>query len=225
MGKIALVEDDLVLKEFIQLNLELEGHEVICFENGKAIFEANNVLGRVDLIILDNMLPGKSGVDVCLEIRKSYATPILFLSAKSNTQDRIEGLRAGANDYLPKPFDLEELLLRVQALLPKNKPQYIVGNWEVDFDNLVAKEPSKELEYQLSKKEAALLKLFIQQENKVLSREEILDKVWGEDAYPTSRTIDNFVLTFRRIFEVDQKSPAYFHSIRGVGYKFTNKKK
>ncbi|MBM3164224.1 MAG: response regulator transcription factor [Bacteroidetes bacterium] len=224
MGKIALVEDDLVLKEFIQLNLELEGHEVICFENGKAIFEANNVLGRVDLIILDNMLPGKSGVDVCLEIRKSYATPILFLSAKSNTQDRIEGLRAGANDYLPKPFDLEELLLRVQALLPKNKPQYIVGNWEVDFDNLVAKEPSKELEYQLSKKEAALLKLFIQQENKVLSREEILDKVWGEDAYPTSRTIDNFVLTFRRIFEVDQKSPAYFHSIRGVGYKFTNKK-
>jgi len=225
MGKIALVEDDLVLKEFIQLNLELEGHEVICFENGKAIFEANNVLGRVDLIILDNMLPGKSGVDVCLEIRKSYATPILFLSAKSNTQDRIEGLRAGANDYLPKPFDLEELLLRVQALLPKNKPQYIVGNWEVDFDNLVAKEPSKELEYQLSKKEAALLKLFIQQENKVLSREEILDKVWGEDAYPTSRTIDNFVLTFRRIFEEDQKSPAYFHSIRGVGYKFTNKKK
>jgi len=224
MGKIALVEDDLVLKEFIQLNLELEGHEVICFENGKAIFEANNVLGRVDLIILDNMLPGKSGVDVCLEIRKSYATPILFLSAKSNTQDRIEGLRAGANDYLPKPFDLEELLLRVQALLPKNKPQYIVGTWEVDFDNLVAKEPSKELEYQLSKKEAALLKLFIQQENKVLSREEILDKVWGEDAYPTSRTIDNFVLTFRRIFEVDQKSPAYFHSIRGVGYKFTNKK-
>ncbi|MFM7724679.1 MAG: response regulator, partial [Bacteroidota bacterium] len=100
MAKIILVEDDAVLKEFIQLNLELEGHEVLFFDNGKLAFESISVLGQSDLIILDNMLPGKSGIDICHEIRKQYATPILFLSAKSNTQDRIEGLRAGANDYL-----------------------------------------------------------------------------------------------------------------------------
>jgi len=225
MAKIALVEDDLILKEFIQLNLELEGHEVISYTNGNAAVEGKHELSRCDLIILDNMLPGTSGIDLCLEIRKQYATPILFLSAKSNTQDRIEGLRAGANDYLPKPFDLEELLLRVQVLLPKTSFHYSIGSWEIDFDNLMALNVQNDTNHQFSKKEAALLKLFSLNENRVLSREEILDKVWGEDAYPTSRTIDNFVLTFRRIFEPDQKSPEYFHSIRGVGYKFTNKKK
>ena len=225
MAKIILVEDDAVLKEFIQLNLELEGHEVLFFDNGKLAFESISVLGQSDLIILDNMLPGKSGIDICLEIRKEFSTPILFLSAKSNTQDRIEGLRAGANDYLPKPFDLEELLLRVQVLLPKSRAQYFIGNWEIDFDNLTAVNVQNNGLHQFSKKEVALLKLFTLNENKVLPREEILDKVWGEDAYPTSRTIDNFVLTFRRIFEPDQKAPAFFHSIRGVGYKFTNKNK
>ncbi len=225
MAKIALVEDDLILKEFIQLNLELEGHEVITFTNGTAAVEGKIELSRCDLIILDNMLPGKSGIDICHEIRMQYTTPILFLSAKSNTQDRIEGLRAGANDYLPKPFDLEELLLRVQVLLPKTSQQYFIGPWEIDFDNLTAVNVQNNGLHQFSKKEAALLKLFTLNENKVLPREEILDKVWGEDAYPTSRTIDNFVLTFRRIFEPDQKAPAFFHSIRGVGYKFTNKNK
>jgi two-component system alkaline phosphatase synthesis response regulator PhoP len=224
MAKIALVEDDLILKEFIQLNLELEGHEVITFTNGIAAVEGKMELSRCDLIILDNMLPGKSGIDICLEIRKQYSTPILFLSAKSNTQDRIEGLRAGANDYLPKPFDLEELLLRVQVLLPKPTVHYFIGSWEIDFDNLTATNVQDHRSHQFSKKEAAFLKLFTLNEGRVLSREEILDKVWGEDAYPTSRTIDNFVLTFRRIFEPDQKSPEFFHSIRGVGYKFTNKK-
>ena len=225
MAKIALVEDDLILKEFIQLNLELEGHEVIAFTNGTVAVAGKIELSRCDLIILDNMLPGISGIDICLEIRKQYATPILFLSAKSNTQDRIEGLRAGANDYLPKPFDLEELLLRVQVLLPKTSQHYFIGPWEIDFDNLTAVNVQNNGLYQFSKKEAALLKLFSLNENRVLPREEILDKVWGEDAYPTSRTIDNFVLTFRRIFEPDQKSPEFFHSVRGVGYKFTNKNK
>lgn len=220
-----LVEDDLVLKEFIQLNLELEGYEVTSFESGSSALDALPLMGRSDLIILDNMLPGKSGIDVCIEIRKNFTTPVLFLSAKSNTQDRIEGLKAGANDYLPKPFDLEELLLRVQVLLPKNKLQHSIGLWEIDFDNLTAFDIQNNRIHQFSRKESALLKLFTMNENRVLSREEILDKVWGEDAYPTSRTIDNFVLTFRRIFESDQKSPEFFHSIRGVGYKFTNKKK
>ena len=177
-----------------------------------------------DLIILDNMLPGLSGVDVCQEIRKVSEIPILFLSAKSNTQDRIEGLRAGANDYLAKPFDLEELILRVQVLLPKTNHLITIGTMEVDLENYTVKNSQKNNVHSFSKKEVALLKLFLQNENKVLAREEILDKVWGEDAYPTSRTIDNFVLTFRKVFEPDQKTPQYFHSIRGIGYKFTNPK-
>jgi two-component system alkaline phosphatase synthesis response regulator PhoP len=111
------------------------------------------------------------------------------------------------------------------VLLPKTSQQYFIGPWEIDFDNLTAVNVQNNGLHQFSKKEVALLKLFTLNENKVLPREEILDKVWGEDAYPTSRTIDNFVLTFRRIFEPDQKAPTFFHSIRGVGYKFTNKNK
>ncbi|NDB34863.1 MAG: DNA-binding response regulator [Flavobacteriia bacterium] len=224
MARIGIVEDDKVLKDFIQLNLQLEGYMVQTFDSGIMALESLTELLMNDLIILDNMLPGLSGVDVCQEIRKVSEIPILFLSAKSNTQDRIEGLRAGANDYLAKPFDLEELILRVQVLLPKTNHLITIGTMEVDLENYTVKNSQKNNVHSFSKKEVALLKLFLQNENKVLAREEILDKVWGEDAYPTSRTIDNFVLTFRKVFEPDQKTPQYFHSIRGIGYKFTNPK-
>jgi two-component system, OmpR family, alkaline phosphatase synthesis response regulator PhoP len=223
MAKIALVEDDFVLRDFIQLNLSLEGYEVVCYDNGVLALQSIDRLTKQDLIILDNMLPGVTGIDICKEIRKTSEVPILFLSAKSDTPDRIEGLRVGANDYLAKPFDLEELLLRIQTLLPKIHALHRIGEMWVDLENLRAMNASKDVVYNFSRKEISLLKLFLQNDDKVLSREEILDKVWGEDVYPTSRTIDNFVLTFRRVFEKDQKAPAFFHAIRGVGYKFCNK--
>jgi two-component system alkaline phosphatase synthesis response regulator PhoP len=222
--RICLIEDDSTLQNFIRFNLELEGYEVISYASGSTAFLELSSLLKCDLVILDNMLPGKNGIDLCNELRKVSKIPILFLSAKGTTHDRIEGLRAGANDYLPKPFDLEELLLRVFALLPKKQLSFKVGKISIDMDTLEAKDAQSRPIHQFSKKEIALLQLFLQNENKVLSRDEILDKIWGEDVYPTSRTIDNFILGFRKIFEPDQKNPIYFHSIRGVGYKFTNQK-
>jgi len=172
--------------------------------------------------MLDNMLPGHSGIELCKAIRSLSNVPILFLSAKGNTSDRIEGLKAGANDYLAKPFNLEELMLRIQVLIPKHTLSYKLGLFELDFESMEVSNTTTQEIHTLSKKEMTLLKLFVENENRVLSRDEILDKVWGEDVYPTTRTIDNFVLAFRKMFEGDQKHPKYFHSIRGVGYKFIN---
>jgi two-component system alkaline phosphatase synthesis response regulator PhoP len=175
-----------------------------------------------DLVMLDNMLPGHSGIELCKAIRALSNVPILFLSAKGNTSDRIEGLKAGANDYLAKPFNLEELMLRIQVLIPRQTHSYKLGLFELDFESMEVSNTTTQEIHTLSKKEMTLLKLFVENENRVLSRDEILDKVWGEDVYPTTRTIDNFVLAFRKMFEGDQKHPKYFHSIRGVGYKFIN---
>jgi two-component system alkaline phosphatase synthesis response regulator PhoP len=151
--------------------------------------------------------------------------PILFLSAKGTTTDRIKGLKSGGNDYLSKPFDLEELLLRVQVLVGKNihEPleKVVIGSYEVNFKSFNLNHLNSSAETSLSKKEIALIQMFIEREGEVISRDEILDKIWGKDQFPTSRTIDNYILNLRKIFEKDPKNPNYFHSIRGVGYKFT----
>lgn len=225
MAKICVVEDDPILLEFISFNLSQEGYAVLLFSTGTEAIQNLEAIQNCDLIMLDQMLPGYSGIELCSEIRKKSQVPILFLSAKGDTADRINGLKAGANDYLSKPFNLEELLLRIQVLLPKKSHLYAIGNFIVDFDSMQVNHRETHQSFAFTKKEMALLTLFIQNENRVLSRDEILDKVWGEDVYPTSRTIDNFVLTFRRIFEPDPKDPDFFHSIRGVGYKFCNSRK
>ena len=221
MHTICVVEDDPTLLNFIVFNLNKEGYHVNSYSHGEDALMALQVLLNSQLIILDNMLPGKSGIDICQAIRRQSSVPILFLSAKGNTSDKIEGLKAGANDYLSKPFDLEELMLRIHVLLPKKISKYTLGPFEIDFEAMQVINLQNQQIYALTKKETELLKLFIERENQVLSRDEILDKVWGEEVYPT-RTIDNFVLTFRRIFEPDQKNPVFFQSIRSVGYKFTN---
>lgn len=224
MARICVVEDDPVLLEFILFNLTKEGHQPFSYTHGTEVISNILEVANADLVMLDNMLPGVSGIELCKAIRKTSAVPILFLSAKGTAQDRIEGLKAGANDYLPKPFNLEELMLRIQVLLPKVLNKYTINHFEIDFDAMEVCDLSSKEVHTFSKKEMALLTLFIENEHRVLSRDEILDKVWGEDAYPTTRTIDNFVVTFRKLFEGDQKNPSYFHSIRGVGYKFTNHK-
>ena len=227
MQRICVVEDEESLAGLIRLNLELEGYQVQLIQSGGVASELFAHQIDCDLIILDVMLPGMNGIDLCRQIRKSSNVPILFLSAKGTTTDRIAGLKAGGNDYLPKPFDLEELLLRVAVLLPKLEAseditEVIIGRNCVNFKTYdVTNVETNEVE-RLSKKEVALIQLFVEKEGEVISRTEILDRLWGSDQFPTTRTIDNYILNFRKIFEKNPKEPEHFHSIRGVGYKFTN---
>lgn len=226
---ILLVEDEENLHEALKLNLELEGYEVTsAFDGAAALKAVSNEY--FDLIILDVMLPEMDGISVTETIRLSNnEVPVLILSAKNSSADRVLGLKKGADDYLTKPFNLEELLLRVYKLINKNKKLqdkttlgdfYEFGNNQVDFKAQEATGFNGE-KIQLSKKETMLLKLLIENKNEVVPREKILQSVWGYNVYPTTRTIDNFILNFRKYFEEDSRNPKYFHSVRGVGYKYS----
>ena len=226
---ILLVEDEENLHEALRLNLELEGYDVTSAYDGAAALKA--IQGEYfDLIILDVMLPEMDGIAVAETVRISNnEVPILILSAKNSSADRVLGLKKGADDYLAKPFNLEELLLRVHKLIDKNKKlqdKSSIGNSYTFGDNLIdfkAQEASTKngQKIQLSKKETMLLKLLIENKNEVVPREKILQAVWGYNVYPTTRTIDNFILNFRKYFEADSRNPKYFHSVRGVGYKYS----
>lgn len=228
MKKICLIEDEESLSDLIKMNLEIDGYSVETIVHGTEAFLRAAEMDLFDLVILDVMLPEVSGLTICKEVRRHSKVPILFLSAKGTTQDRIAGLKLGANDYLPKPFDLEELLLRVQVLiegvedLNNSAPQKLsIGKHQVDFTTFEVKNTETDETTDLSKREIDLLKLFNEKKGLVVSREQILDTLWGSDQFPTARTIDNYILAFRKLFEKDPKNPQYFHSIRGVGYKFT----
>lgn len=225
MQKICVVEDEKSIGSILQLNLELEGYSVDLIDDGAVAQSLFEKTISFDLIILDVMLPHVNGIDLCKQIRSKSSVPILFLSAKGTTSDRIEGLKAGGNDYLPKPFDLEEMLLRVASLILPEKKETIstlsIGEQLVDFKSFEVKNEGTGEVVKLSKKEIALIQLFFEKEGEVIARNEILDRIWGENQFPTTRTIDNYILNFRKIFEKNPKNPQFFHSIRGVGYKFT----
>ncbi len=226
---ILLVEDEENLHESLRLNLELEGYEVSGAFDGLAALKAIQQ-EYFDLVILDIMLPEMDGLAVMESIRiQQNQVPILILSARNNSADRVLGLKKGADDYLTKPFDLEELLLRVKKLIEKNirlqdkdtvGDSYSFDGNRVDFAAQEAVTKSGE-KIQLSRKEAMLLKLLFENRNEVVPREKILQTVWGYNVYPNTRTIDNFILNFRKYFETDSRNPRYFHSVRGVGYKYT----
>ena len=228
-SSILLVEDEENLHEALKLNLELEGYDITSAFDGAAALKALQS-EYFNLIILDVMLPEMDGINVTETIRlNNNEVPILILSAKNSSADRVLGLKKGADDYLTKPFNLEELLLRVHKLIDKNKKlldkstvgnMYSFGENTIDFkaQEAVTKAGHK---IQLSKKETMLLKLLIENKNEVVPREKILQAVWGYNVYPTTRTIDNFILNFRKYFEEDSRNPKYFHSVRGVGYKYS----
>lgn len=231
MGKkiaILLVEDEENLHETLKLNLELEGYEVSSAYNGREALHKMDA-EYFELVILDIMLPEIDGISVLETMRlNKIESPVLILSARNTSADRILGLRKGADDYLTKPFELEELLLRVQKLASKNSSRlsdqtsnrYSFGGHSVDFKSQVATLKNGE-QVPLSKKEAMLLQLLLDHSNEVITREKILQTVWGYNVYPNTRTIDNFILNFRKYFEEDSRNPRYFHSVRGMGYKFT----
>ena len=225
--RILLVEDEESIRDAIRLNLELEGFEVVSTGNGKKALEY--VQGQhFDLLLLDVMLPDLDGFTITEQIRLTNSEiPILILTAKDMAQDRITGLKKGADDYLTKPFNLEELLLRVNILLRRSQrvkgemaELFEFGDNKVNFQTFEATTWRGE-DITLTKKESMLLKLLVERKNEVVSRNQILQAVWGYDVFPSTRTIDNFILAFRKYFEKEPKTPHYFHSIRGVGYKFT----
>ncbi len=223
--KVLIIEDELTLQQTLKLNLELENYTVeTCGSGEYAISQIKKF--NPDLILLDIMLPVLSGVEIYRQLKSlNITTPVIFLTAKNNVQDKIEGLKLGADDYITKPFDLEELLLRIHNVLKRNAPQkqessvFKFDGCEINFSTfqIINREGQTE---DLSKREMALLKLLVDNVNNVVSRDEILDKLWTKDENPSSRTIDNYILNFRKLFEVNQKEPIHFQSIRGVGYKF-----
>ena len=226
---VLLVEDEKNLLSSIKLNLELDGCEVIAYPNAEEAWVKFRGT-QFSLIILDVTLPGMDGFELCKLIRKTdRKTPILFLTSRSSAEDRISGLRIGADDYLGKPFHLEELLLRVKSLLKRSQPELeTIGDEEYSFDTgsinfktyeVVTKDSERKT---LSKREIDLLRLLVERKNEVIPRELILKDVWGYESIPSTRTIDNHIVTFRKYFEKDPKAPLHFHSIRGVGYKFTD---
>lgn len=232
MPRILLVEDEEHIVNGLKFNLEMENYEVIHAKDG---IIAKDILfsekQKFDLVILDIMLPGMNGYDLCYAMRKSKDyTPVLMLTAKKFEKDKITGLQLGADDYITKPFNLEELLTRIQVLLRRQKWDQTVikedklnfGNAVIDFESFTAFLDDKSLK--LTNLEFKLLKLFSDNESKVLSREELFDKVWDIKDYDNLRTVDNFVSRLRKYFEDDPSNPAHFHSIRGVGYKFTKDK-
>jgi len=230
--RILLVEDEKHIGEAILLNLESEGFEMVWATDGNQAMEYYGN-GSFDLIMLDIMLPGIDGLEICRRIRAKLGTePILFLTARDSLDDKKDGLAIGADDYITKPFDLEELLLRIKAIFRRqawlrsentSADGYKFSGGSIDFRKFEVESPNGK--FRLSNKECLLLKLFTEHQDEVLSRNTILDGVWGYNAYPSSRTVDNFILRFRKYFEPNSSEPIYFHTEFGTGYRFTPKGK
>ena len=225
--KIVVVEDEAHLAKGLQFNLEREGYRVTLVDNGQS---ALDLLGKeeFDLMILDIMLPKVSGLEVARRIRKTNMRfPILMLSAKSTDEDRELGLQAGADDYLTKPFHLPELLLRVKGILRRwewykepvhDQEVFQFGDMWINFASGKAKGCSGE--FYLTAKEALLMKLLVKNKENIVTREELLEKVWGYDPQTETRTVDNFIARLRKYFEKKPQSPKHIITHREKGYEF-----
>ncbi len=223
---ILLVEDEEALAATLQLNLELENFKVTVARSGnEALHQFTKLNPQLDLVLLDVMLPEINGFDLCEKFKSiKSGVPVIFLTAKNLSSEKITGLKLGAEDYITKPFELEELLLRINNVIKRTtKPkisQFTFNNCVINFDTFEITDLNGN-KHELSKREIGLLQLLTSNENKVISRDQIIDDLWDESENASTRTIDNFILGFRKYFEQNPKEPKHFHSIRGVGYKFT----
>lgn len=230
--RILLVEDDQNLADGIQMMLEASKFEVVHLSHGENVLD--EIRGQAfDLILMDIMLPGEDGLTLCRKIRADgNKVPILFLTARGDVDDRVEGLLSGGDDYITKPFDMRELIARIKGTLRRRAwetaPEATTDSYEfdgrtIDFKSFEASGPGGSVV--LTKKECLVLKYLIEREGEVVRRDQILDAVWGYNEYPSSRTVDNFVLRFRKIFEDHPNKPVYFESIYGTGYRFSGSAK
>ena len=228
-SKILLAEDEETLASGLEYNLSEEGYAVTWAEDGKKALELFHAQ-VFDMIILDIMLPYIDGFEVAKRIREeSPHMPILMLTARTEVKDRVKGLEIGADDYLTKPFHLEELLARIRGILRRKQwyqsssetaPVYCFGNNEVNFRNLSCRAGKKRI--RLTYQEAMVLKYLIDHEGEIVSRKELLEKVWDMSPEVETRTVDNFIMRLRKYFEPNSSDPVYFKSIRGAGYMFVN---
>jgi two-component system, OmpR family, alkaline phosphatase synthesis response regulator PhoP len=227
--QILLVEDEIHLARGITFNLEQEGYLVSHVESGEEALEKVKV-ERFELIILDVMLPGISGFEVCRKVRELDArVPVLMLTARSDDRDRVAGLAEGADDYLAKPFNLKEFLLRVSGMLRRSawyRPEpveegYRFGDNEVFLLSYRAR--TRQGEIDLTDLEVRMLSLFFQREGEAIPRAVILESVWGYSSDAETRTLDNFIVRLRKYFEPEPSRPIFFQTVRGVGYRFSRK--
>ncbi|MCX6783483.1 MAG: response regulator transcription factor [candidate division WWE3 bacterium] len=227
--KILLVEDEHKIAQAIKKGLEQEKYVVTIAYDGEEGLDL--VLSEnFDLIILDRLLPKVDGLDICKQARsKGIHMPILMLTARGQTHEKVEGLNSGADDYLTKPFNLNELLLRVKGMLKRKmwyqssaeiEPSYRFGNNIVNFENLSCISGSKN--FVLTQREAMVLKYLIERKGKIVSRKELLENVWHLSSEVETRTIDNFISRLRKYFEPDPEHPIYIKSIRSAGYTFND---
>lgn len=223
--RILVVEDDAHLADGLRINLELEGYEPLLAGSAEEGIELWKV-GGLDLILLDVMLPGMDGFGMCRLIRREGdRIPILFLTARSAGQDRIRGLDEGGDDYINKPFELQELLARIKSIFRRQDwfrgqeaPQTLkIGRAEVNLRAYRAVTSDGQVD--LKEKEVMILRLLREHEGEPVDRETILDRVWGFGAYPTTRTVDNFILALRKVIETDPKQPQHILTVHGVGYR------
>jgi two-component system, OmpR family, alkaline phosphatase synthesis response regulator PhoP len=229
MARILVVEDEAHLAKGIRFNLELEGYEVAMVADGLdavAVLAPPRPSDTFDLVIMDVMLPGLDGFSITERMRKAgNFTPVLMLTAKGLPEDMVQGLESGADDYVPKPFDLSVLLARVRGLLRRREwtrgsdelETARVGEAEVDFRNFEVRARGES--HRLTLLEATLLKLLVQNAGRVVSKGEILEKVWNLDADTETRAVDNFIVRLRRFLEPDPRVPRHLQTVRGAGYR------
>ena len=224
MKKILIIEDDPATIAGLEETLKAEHFEISTSMSGQMGYDKGKT-GDYDLILLDIMLPDKNGIDICKDLRKDgISTPILMLTGRKEEVDKVLGLEIGADDYVTKPFSVRELVARVKAIL--RRPQKTVaevedfsfGDVDLNFKKLEATKGNKPVE--LSAMEFKVLKYFIQYEGEVIERDVLLNEVWGYENYPSTRTVDNFILSLRKKIEDDHSNPKHLLTVHGAGYKF-----
>jgi DNA-binding response OmpR family regulator len=223
--RILIIEDEPDLARGLEINLSAEGYVVLIASRGDTGVEMA-IEEQPDLVLLDIMLPGMNGFDVCRELRrKGFDAPVIMLTAKGEEVDRIVGLEIGADDYVTKPFSIRELLARIRVRLRRHTPasrneasKLRFGEVAVDFDKHEATRAGKRIE--LTGKESEVLRLLARHKGDIVTRERLLEEVWGYESYPTTRTVDNHILRLRQKLEDDPGNPRHILSIYGEGYKF-----
>lgn len=228
MKTILIIEDDISILRGLKDNLEYESYNVIAETSGEKGLQLA-LEKRIDLILLDIMLPGINGYEICRKLKKEKSElPIIMITARGSEIDKVSGLDIGADDYVTKPFSIPELMARIRALFRRTEDisniqdEFNFGKIKLDFKKYQAFRNNEEIK--LSSKEFLIMEYFIKHEGEAVHRHDLLNEVWGYDAIPTTRTVDNFVLDLRKKLEMNPSKPKHIVGIKGIGYRFNSLK-